>query len=363
MKVLCMYLPQYHEVKENNEWWGQGYTEWNAVKNAKPLFKNHFQPRKPLDNNYYDLVKNGAAVWKWQAELAKTYHVFGFCIYHYWFEGKQLLEKPMEILRDNPSIKVPYCICWANESWRKNWYGQGKQLLMEQTYGDEKAWEKHFDYLMTFFQDERYIKIDNKPIINIYRSKDIDCLPQMMELWNQLAIEAGFNGIFYISGVTAAEKDDRTELFDSFYYFEPGYSLKKDLTGLQKASYLLRTGAKRTWNKYFSKSLLEHRIDVGMIYKRIENRRLPEKCCPGTFPQWDNTPRTGYQGLCYTGASPQLFKSHLKVLKQKYENSLFLYINAWNEWGEGAYLEPDEENKYAYLEAVRDVWENGKCKD
>lgn len=152
MKVLGIYLPQYHEVKENNEWWGQGYTEWNAVKNARPLFRGHNQPRTPLNHNYYDLVKNGVETWKWQSELAKKYGVYGFCIYHYWFEGKQMLEKPMEILRDHPELDINYCICWANESWHRNWYGASKELLIEQTYGNKDAWRNHFEYLNTFFR-------------------------------------------------------------------------------------------------------------------------------------------------------------------------------------------------------------------
>ena len=181
VKILALYLPQFHSIPENDKWWGNGYTEWTAVKNAKPLFANHYQPRIPLDNNYYDLSNNSGKTWFWQAELARKFGIYGFCIYHYWFEGKQLLERPMEILRDHKEMDINYCICWANETWSRNWYAQERTVLLEQRYGDESAWIKHFEYLNTFFRDKRYIKIDNKPVINIYHSQEITCLKEMLE--------------------------------------------------------------------------------------------------------------------------------------------------------------------------------------
>lgn len=353
MKVMCMYLPQYHAIKENDEWWGNGYTEWTAVKKAKPMFPGHIQPKIPLDDNYYDLVHDGVNTWKWQAELAKKYGIYGFCIYHYWFEGKQLLEKPMELLRDNPDIDIPYSICWANETWRRTWYGQKMEILMEQTYGDEQAWNTHFEYLLTFFNDKRYIKIQNKPLVHIYHTQEIQCLEEMLSLWNHLAVKAGFDGIYIVSGITSSGIDKRDYLLDAYYYFEPGYTLKQDLTSLQKGRYHLWVGLIRAVNKFLKQKRLEHVINASMIWKRIENRVIQDKSFPGTFPQWDNTPRTGNMGLYYEGTSPENFRKHLMVLKEKFGNKdTFLYINAWNEWGEGAYLEPDSKYKYEYLEAV-----------
>ena len=359
MKIMGIYLPQYHEIKENNEWWGRGYTEWNAVKEAKPLFHGHIQPREPLNENYYDLVEQGIETWNWQAQLAEKYGIYGFCIYHYWFEGKQLLERPMEILRDHPEINIKYCVCWANESWRKNWYGEGKKLLVEQTYGNRDKWEKHFHYLLSFFQDERYIKIDNKPIVNIYKSGAIQELPEMLEVWNHMAKKAGFDGVYVISALTPEGQDNRDCGINAYYHFEPGYTLKKDLFLHQKMIYLIRTGVSRLFNKIPGINVLEHKISTSMIYKHIENRETNELCYPGTFPQWDNTPRTAYQGLCYTKSSPEMFQKHLKKIADKYKHSddIFLYINAWNEWGEGAYLEPDAQNRYGYLEAVKSLQE------
>ena len=356
MKALGIYLPQYHEIEENNRWWGKGYTEWNAVKNAKPLFKGHNQPKVPLDNNYYDLAKNGVNVWKWQANLAKMYGIYGFCIYHYWFAGKQLLEKPMETLRDHPEISINYTICWANESWRRNWYGQEHHLLMEQTYGTPAVWEQHFEYLQTFFSDKRYIKIDGKPLLHIYRSSDIQQLSEMLSMWNRLAQKRGFPGLYVVSALTAGKSDNRTGLFDAYYNFEPGYTLKNDLPVPTYIGYLAQTAVHRFKDKYCKKSILEHCINTEKIYHRIEKRKLPSNVFPGTFPQWDNTPRRGIEGLCYTKSNPILFREHLKKLNAKYGNAKkFLYINAWNEWGEGAYLEPDATWAYGYLKAVQEA--------
>lgn len=354
MEVLAFYLPQFHEVKENNEWWGKGYTEWNAVKNAKPLFNGHKEPRIPLNNNYYDLADKAASTWKWQAELARKYGVYGFCIYHYWFEGKQLLEKPMEILRNHPEININYSICWANETWSRNWYGQNRTVLMEQTYGEEDSWRKHFAYLNIFFQDERYIKLRNRPVLHIYRSQDIPCLSEMLTLWNRLAIESGFDGIYIISGITTKGRELREGLIDNQYYFNPGFILKKKMNRGEYMRYLIKTAAKRYSNKFLRTDFLEHIIDIKMIYRHIECEDIPDNACPCTFPQWDNTPRTGTAGLCYINSSPELFASHFSKLYKKYKDiKEFIYINAWNEWGEGAYLEPDIVYEYKYLEAIR----------
>ena len=136
MKAICMYLPQYHTFPENDKWWGEGYTEWTAVKRGRPLFKGHVQPRRPLDGRYYDLGKDGEATLRWQASLAEKYGIYGFAFYQYWFKGEQLMKRPMEILRDHPDIPLRYCICWANESWTRTWYGLSEEVIMKQDYGD-----------------------------------------------------------------------------------------------------------------------------------------------------------------------------------------------------------------------------------
>lgn len=363
MKVMCMYLPQFHTFPENDEWWGKGYTEWVAVKRAKSLFKGHVQPRVPLDSRYYDLSDRTAQTLRWQAETAKKYGVYGFSIYQYYFNGKTLMADPLEILRDHPEIDIHYNICWANETWTRTWYGLSNQVLIEQTYGSKEDWKKYFDYLMTFFKDDRYIKVDNKPVFQIYKTFDIPCLKQMLEYFNQRAGEEGFDGIYVISGRTAAGVEERENLVDGYYYFEPGYTLKNGMSAADKFSYNLSTFLRSTRNKLIGARkgfILERRIDARKIIKSISQRDYKENEFPGLIPDWDNTPRRDYKGLMYVNTCPELFEKTLRILKEKKKNHSvdFVYVNAWNEWGEGAYLEPDEYRGYGYLEAIRRVVEN-----
>lgn len=359
MKYMALYLPQFHRTKENDEWWGDGYTEWTAVKNAKPLFPKHNQPNVPLNSNYYDLVKDGIRTWRWQAELAKEYGVYGFCIYHYWFTGKQLLEKPMEILRDNKDIEINYCICWANESWTKTWYGLESVVLMKQEYGGEQEWTDHFNYLNTFFQDPRYIKIDNKPVVNIYRTMDIKCLKEMLSTWDKLAVENGFNGLYIVSGNTARKEETREELIDAKYVFEPGHTLHHSWRGLSKTKYILRTAFIKKANKVCKQKRVEHLINGPQFVKYLgQNNSGSIKVYYGVFPRWDNTPRRSYKGLVYNKMTPELFRKQLETVKSLMDDpDDFIYINAWNEWGEGAMLEPEEVYQYGYLKVLKEMQE------
>lgn len=219
-----MYLPQYHTFKENDEWWGKGYTEWTAVKRAKKLYKNHIQPRIPK-NGYYDLNYDFENTLKMQSNLMKKYNIYALCFYHYWFNGKILMGTPMEKLLENTHIDLKYTICWANETWTRTWYDKKNEILMEQTYGDELDWTNHYNYLSRFFKDKRYLKIDNKPVLHIYKSADIECLAEMRDLWNTLAIKDGFDGIYLVVGNTNGKIEKRTNCFDAYYNFEPGYSI------------------------------------------------------------------------------------------------------------------------------------------
>ena len=362
MKILAMYLPQYHEIKENNEWWGKGYTEWTAVKKAKPIYKGHRQPRVPLKNNYYDLSDENATTWKWQAKLAKKYGIYGFCIYHYWFKtGVQLLEKPMEILLNHPEIDIRYCICWANESWARNWYGLHEQILQLQEYGGENEWVNHFQYLLQFFKDTRYIKIDNKPVVNIYRTRNIVELEGMIRCWNRLAKENGFDGIYVVSANTSDKIDKRSELFDAYYNFEPECTFHHYMKKTNQARYFFRKKIVLFSNTICRKKKLWGKFPAKWIYeKNIGNNTINnKKVYFGTFVGWDNTPRRSYKGRVII-SSPEEFKNNLKRILIQYRNDNrtddFIYINAWNEWGEGAYLEPDEWHEYAWLEAVQQAF-------
>lgn len=365
MKILAMYLPQFHEIKENNRWWGKGYTEWNAVQNAKKYFTKHNQPRVPMNNNYYDLSDPSGKILNWQASLAKKYGVYGFCIYHYWFKtGCQLLEKPMEILLHHPEIDIKYCVCWANETWRRTWYGVKNEILMQQEYGEEEEWTNHFLYLLKFFRDNRYIKINNKPIINIYHSYEIPRLEDMRILWDKLARKEGFDGIYLIVGNTgAAQRETRTSAIDAYYNYEPSNCRNHELSIPNRLLRKVKNGIKISRNKIMKKNNLI-RLESAQEYYRYTTKLTElngKKCYLGTFVSFDDTPRRQYKGLVIH-ATPNEFRNNLKMIKQRL-NELnrdddFVYVTAWNEWGEGAYLEPDTINQYNYLNAIKDVVEN-----
>lgn len=362
MKVICMYLPQFHSFPENDEWWGKGYTEWVAVKRAKPLYKGHVQPKVPENGHYYDLDAEGVETLRHQAEMARKYGIYGLAMYQYYFNGKTLMEKPLETLLSHPEIDLNYCLCWANESWTRTWYGLESQVLMEQTYGDESDWRRHFEYMLRFFKDPRYIKVDNKPVYQIYKTFDIPCFEQWAKCFDKWAKEAGFDGIFIISGKTAAGQEERTEckkLIGGYYYFEPGYSLKFNLTKTQKLVYNTSVAIKSILNRFRAENnrCLERIIKADWIYRAIISRDYGDNEYPGLIPDWDNTPRRSYKGLVYKGTSPEKFEKTLNILKDKVNDhhNDFVYVNAWNEWGEGAYLEPDEYRGYKYLEAIKRV--------
>jgi hypothetical protein len=354
-----MYLPQYHSIAENDEWWGEGYTEWTAVKRAQPLFNGHIQPKVPLDMNYYDLSDTSAKSWKWQAQIANKYDVYGFCVYHYWFKGHQLLQKPLEILLQHPEIDIRYTMCWANETWTRTWYGQKKDILMKQEYGVEEDWDAHFQYLLKFFKDDRYIKINNKPVLNIYRSSDIQDLGKMREFWDRLAKKNGFDGIYVIAANTHSDLETRDDIVDAYYDFEPGYTLKHKLNFFQTFFYASKVLLRRVLNNLFNLRLVEHMIDAQLINKMMKRniRRSNKPLFPGAFTMWDNTPRVSYRGTIYKNANPETFSNRLKEIHNTINNEEldFVFINAWNEWGEGCYLEPDSIHQYDYLEMIKKV--------
>ena len=369
MKILALYLPQFHEIPENNRWWGKGYTEWVAVKNAKKYYTDHYQPVVPLQNNYYDLSDETGSVWKWQADLARKYKVYGFCIYHYWFStGNQLLEKPMEVLLAHPEIDIRYCICWANETWKRTWYSNKKEILKLQEYGTEKDWEEHFKYLVRFFKDKRYIKVDNKPMINIYHSSEIKELSAMRKLWDELAIREGFSGVYIVAGNVASncKRESRENVVDAYYNYEPGnsncYYRKSTLwesirTKIIKINNLLPGVPQKISNI----------VDGRHIYEYVDH--LSEfngkKCYLGTFSAYDDSPRRQSNGYIIK-SSPELFKMSLNKIKGRLKElgreDDFVYVMAWNEWGEGAHLEPDEKYRFAYLEAIKDCLEESVSK-
>ena len=226
MKVIPLYLPQFHTIPENDEWWGKGFTEWTNVKDARPLFEGHNQPRVPLGKNYYDLSE--LETLKWQCKLAKEHGIYGFCMYHYWFNGHMLLEKPMEMLLAHPEIDIKYCISWANHDWTDAWKASDRtpRVLIAHDFDDEQDWVNHFNYMLPFFKDSRYMTENNKPLMVIYVPNLIRKLSKMLALWTKMAKDAGFDGLTYIYQSAASSFDtswDRS-MFDYGVEMNPGYA-------------------------------------------------------------------------------------------------------------------------------------------
>lgn len=351
MKIIAMYLPQFHRVPENDEWWGEGFTEWTAVKTAERLYEGHAQPRRPLNENYYDLMDKKTM--QWQADLMHKYHVSGLCFYHYYFkDGRRILEKPAENLLRWKDIDMPFCFSWANESWARTWSRLSTRniwttkfepsqcidknesgILLEQNYGGEDEWKAHFEYLLPFFMDDRYIKVNGKPVFIFYKPASIHCLERMIEFWRELAIKEGLPGL-YLLGTNILEKGS----LDGVLLQEPLYTL----TNSQFPS-------RREGNTTC--------IDSRIIWNRILNRNIStlDKVYYGGFSGYDDTPRKGTAGAAFSRLGAKEFEENVRLLLKKNEalGNEYVFINAWNEWGESMYLEPDEDMGYQYLEAVR----------
>ncbi len=365
MKTIAFYLPQFHAIPENDANWGKGFTEWVNVKKATPMFDGHYQPRKPLNGNYYCLLDEDKTL-KWQVELAKEYGVYGFCFYHYWFDGRLLLEQPVERYLANSELDLPFCICWANEHWTNAWVSKKDNILIPQRYGEKDEWTQHFNYLLPYFKDPRYITNNGKPLVVIYRPDLIDCVNDMLDCWNTLALENGLPGLEFayqqIHWDLVKKKDDSRFTYNIEY--QPNYAVC-DMT---KDNMKFLRAVKRVLVKWFDKigiNLEQVRAqglilrDYDAVWQSVLNRKpANEKSVPGAFVDWDNTPRKQERGSVFVGACPEKFQKYMteqiRRTKEEYHKDM-LFLFAWNEWAEGGYMEPDEKYGYGYLEALRNA--------
>ncbi|MCI8771644.1 MAG: glycosyl transferase [Lachnospiraceae bacterium] len=348
MKMIAFYLPQFHRIPENDEWWGEGFTEWTNVKKSKPVFRGHYQPRIPLHQNYYNLSDPDVMVW--QMDLAKKYGIYGFCFYHYWFAGKKLLEKPVEDMLKNGRANLPFCLSWANEPWTRTWDGKigSREVLIGQDYGGKADWKEHFEYLLQFFKSPNYIKYHEKPVFLIYRAQNVEGLEEMMDYWQKLAKKSGLQGIAFFQMNTIYGYKKSARGFDGIVDFEPVRTL-----ALSKSFWALKC------RFFLSCDFLPAKVKYSDILNEMvkDERLLDSKRFYGMFTGFDNAARKGIKGLLIYKNSPESFGHFLdiQVKRSIAEGKEFLFINAWNEWAEGAYLEPDERYGYGYLEAVKRV--------
>jgi len=350
VSVVAFYLPQFHPIPENDEWWGKGFTEWTNVAKAKPLFKGHHQPHLPSDLGFYDL--RVPEVREAQAELARTHGVDGFCYWHYWFgNGKQLLELPLnEILRTGKP-DFPFCLAWANHSWVGKWHGLKQHMLFEQEYPGKEDHTAHFYRVVNAFRDERYIKINNKPLFLIYSPEEIPGIMSFIDLWKELAVKNGFNGMYFI-GISKRKREHCPEGFEGQTVHQPLHYISV----YEKKLYPRISG--------FIKRHTFGTIPFVVNYERLITHYNftdfhKDTFIPTIIPNWDTTPRLNTRGWVFNKSTPELFKKHFDntmefVNKQNNEHKM-IFIKSWNEWAEGNYLEPDLEWGRGYLNAVKEI--------
>lgn len=355
--IFALYLPQFYQTAYNDEWWGEGYTEWTACKKAKPLYAGHYQPRVPMGKNYYDLSNVESIAW--QAALAREYGIDGFALYHYYSLGDKLLDVPVEALLNHPEIDIKFFLYWANESWRKAWFGQDPKIVWKQEYGNEKDWEDHFRYCLPFFKDGRYYRIDGKPVFAIYKDNDLPDTDAFIGFWQKLAKEAGLTGIYFIKTADFWNGTGRGS-YDTIVTREPVYT---NSCGMAKADILKRKVSQTFANLGYKLNVpdrfkrVAYRGSYDRAWENILGREVEDGTVLGAFCDWDNSPRRGFNSIVMEGASPEKFKTYMERLIRKAMrvHSPMIVINAWNEWAEGAYLEPDERCGNGYLAAVRDA--------
>lgn len=356
MKAIAINLPQFHEVELNNKWWGKGFTDWVKVKAAQPMFKDHKQPKVPLGKNYYDLTQKETMIY--QTELMKRGNVYGLAYYHYWYYDQPVLGQPLENLLKWTEIDQKFLLYWGNCDW---FYSRPtsnqRKMIMRQEYGMEPQWKIHMDYLLRFFKDPRYITIDNKPVLCIYRPGEIANIDAMIEFFRKEVKEAGFAGLYIIETLFNYGEDAYCEGADAVMFREPN-CVKKLGTPQWKDGICFDP---HFWEKGIGSSVKCYQYDE-LARLSVKNQFLAKKSrkfYAGLFTGWDNTPRHGYKGYVIENPSPESFESYVAAIQNELEDpDDFVFINAWNEWGEGMYLEPCEEFGYGFLDALKKGMKN-----
>jgi glycosyltransferase involved in cell wall biosynthesis len=347
VKTIAFYLPQFHPIPENDAWWGKGFTEWTNVSKAVPQFEGHYQPHLPGELGFYDL--RVPEVQQRQAELAKKYGVYGFCFHYYWFNGKRLLERPLDQFVSNPAIDFPFCICWANENWTRRWDGLENDVLISQVHSEESdlAFIKDVEPLL---RHERYIKIDGRPLIVIYRVQLLPNPASTVQRWKEYCKEAGINEPYFVAAQTFGFADPREVGFDAAVEFPPHNIV------VEGPAQNVKLFNPEYEGKIYSYQDLARKM-------QDYNAGKPYKVFKTVSPGWDNEPRKPGRGSVYAFSSPALYQEWLEsscnfVAQRPNPDERLVFINAWNEWGEGAHLEPDREYGYAYLEATKQALKN-----
>ena len=357
VRAIAHYLPQYHPIPENDEWWGKGFTEWTHVVRAKPLFRGHVQPHLPADLGFYDLRVPETR--QAQADLAREHGVEAFCYWHYWFAGKRLLERPFNEVLESGEPDFPFCLGWANHSWSAAWIGLPERVFLEQTYPGREDYEKHFYALFPAFMDHRYIRVEDKPLFLVFKPHLIPEPKAFTDQWRELAAKSGLKGIFFMG--IACSPWNRSPWTAEEYGFDgclttAGMSPVKTLDNPELAM------AQRKTISQLIRGII-HRPVIrryeAFVRNAFDPSPLPPEFYPAALVNWDNTPRHDHsRGVVLQGCNPESFRVHLRdavsrVVDRDMEHRL-VFLKSWNEWAEGNYLEPDQEFGRGFLEVVRE---------
>lgn len=346
-RLITFYLPQFHPIPENDKAWGKGFTEWTNVTKAKPLFRGHHQPNLPADLGFYDL--RVPEIRMAQAELAREHGIEGFCYWHYWLgNGRRLLEKPFNEVLKSGQPNFPFCLAWANHTWSGIWDGCPDRILVQQTYPGKADYKAHFDTVVEAFADDRYMTVNGKPIFIVFQPNDLPNSVEFTDYWRELAVKAGFPGLYLIGLCSDLTWNPEQHGFDAFTTHPP-----KDIVVRMPKSILSRVQDK-----------LHRQLSLPAVYdyKKLVEYVIPDippdsPFIPTIVPNWDNTPRSGKNGIVFSNSTPALFQEKLRKAVQfvshKPTEEQIVIIKSWNEWAEGNYLEPDRRFGRAYLEAIR----------
>ena len=349
VKVIAYYLPQFHPFKENNEWWGEGFTEWTNVTKARPQYLGHQQPRLPGELGFYDLRL--PQVMRQQIDLAKQYGVNGFCFHHYWFGGKRLMETPVQNFLKDKSLDIDFCLCWANENWTRRWDGLENDVLISQKHSPEDD-IAFLDDIMPALKDERYIKVDGKPLLILYRASSLPDAKETGKRWREHAIKNGLPGLYLVVVNAFDVSSPQPYDFDAIVEFPPHQIGAKDITD-----------SITPLNKNFTGRVYDYE-ELALRAGKIDNDNFT--CFKAVMPSWDNEARKPTQGFSFYNAKPELYAkwldSAIKTTMNRRPEERLVFVNAWNEWAEGAHLEPDRHNGYAYLHATANILRNSLLK-
>lgn len=352
LKVFAYYLPQFYPTKENDDWWGPGFTEWTNVALAQKQFKGHYQPKVPGELGFYDLRLNETVIA--QAKLAKDHNISAFCYWHYWLGGgKRMLDLPAENLINSIETDFPFFFAWANHDWKGVFFGAQNKILLTQKYGGKEEISLHFDYLIDFFNDTRYYKIDKKPVLQIYNPRGIPNCKEYLEYYNYLAVKSGFEGLYFI-GENIEEHEKHIFGLDAVTYSRHRAIEYKG----HKNKYLRKTY--NFMNRAFPAQKIYEYKDAMKFFLKDNPSKLYEY--PSIIPNWDTTARLKDKATILKNSSPDLFRQHINEvfssIIHKPKKHQIVYLKSWNEWAEGNYIEPDRKWGRKYLEVLRDEINN-----